>query len=88
MKKEELYKYMQKCVPLADIEKIFKKKSFLCSIYFLKYYYENDVIALAKYYELFDKLNYDDKVQALANIFIHLENTKNIKDKEKQKVKK
>ena len=69
---------------LENIKDILKKKTFLCSIYFLKYLSDNDEEAYRKFVSLFETMEYDEKIQVITNIYANIHE----QNKGKAKVKK
>ena len=69
------------------LDEIFESKTFIISMYLLKYLYDNDLKYWNKFIDEFSKLDYEDKIQVLMNVAGNLKVQKKNKE-EKPKVKK
>ena len=67
---------------LKSISKIMKSPSFICSMYFLAYLDNCNETTWNRFIELFNKLDYDERIKVIANV------DANLKERAKNKVKK
>ena len=69
-------------------DEVFSSKTFLVSMYLLKYIYDSNLKYLDMFIEEFKTLNYEDQIQVLTNVKANLEENKKINKNNKTKVKK
>ncbi len=78
---------MKECVD-DMFDEVFSSKTFLVSMYLLKYIYDSNLKYLDMFIEEFKTLNYEDQIQVLTNVKANLEENKKINKNNKTKVKK
>ncbi len=78
---------MKECVD-DMFDEVFSSKTFLVSMYLLKYIYDSNLKYSDMFIEEFKTLNYEDQIQVLTNVKANLEENKKINKNNKTKVKK
>lgn len=85
MNNNELGKYSMDFLdkPISNTEDSYKKKSFVCSMYLLKYINDEDKDAYNNFVLMFKNLSYEDRIQVLLSVKNNLSKQEHIKVKKK-----
>lgn len=84
MDSKETEKFTKKALDVIrkNLDDIVNSKTFVCSMYFLKYLKDKDQDSFNKFISLFEKLKYVEMLQVMANVHVNLN-----KESEKIKIK-
>ena len=85
MSDKDLDEYLNKFLnnSASNISDILKSKSFICSMYLLKYIYDKDKDAYNNFVLMFKNLSDEDKIQVLMNTSVNLKEHEMVKTKKK-----
>jgi len=61
-------------LPLDSIKTIIESDIVKCILFYLKYYYTKDEMALKQYYKIFTKLDIYSQARVSASVLAHLDN--------------
>ncbi len=70
-KQEEFLKEVEKLVT-KTVDDVFKSKTFICSMYLLKYIYDKDESYFNKFIEMFSNFTSQEQMQVMSNVYANL----------------